>query len=151
MTIFYRLLIVGLLMLCGIGTLAAQPYSVQILTRDNKPLGAYLADENGMTLYWNKKDSPGKSTCSGPCLKHWPPVVIPTTMTLPEKLKPSDFGTIRRDDGTIQTTFRGYPLYYSTMDRQPGDARGQGIDNVWYVINPDFFPPRDAGKLFGKQ
>lgn len=149
MTMLQRLLIVGLLMLPGISTYAVQPYSVQIVTRDNKTLGSYLADENGMTLYWYKKDSPGKSTCNASCLKHWPPAVLPATMTLPEKLNPSDFGTLRREDGTLQTTFRGYPLYYSTLDRQPGDARGQGIDHVWYVVNPDFFPPRDPGKLYG--
>jgi len=55
---------------------------------------------------------------------------------------PEDFGTITREDGKKQTTFRGYPLYYWGGDKAQGDTAGQGVNNVWYVIDPANFPPK---------
>lgn len=49
---------------------------------------------------------------------------------------------ITREDGKKQTTFRGYPLYYWAGDKAPGDTKGQGMKNVWYVIDPAKFPPK---------
>ncbi|MGW8323142.1 MAG: hypothetical protein ACWGSD_16460, partial [Thermodesulfobacteriota bacterium] len=45
-----------------------------------------------------------------------------------------------RDDGTKQSTFRGYPLYYWSGDEKEGDTNGQGVKNVWFVIDPGNFP-----------
>lgn len=149
MTTMYRLLLVGAMMLPGITHATAQETNVRIMIKDNKTVGAYLADQDGRTMYWKKGDSPGKSTCTGPCLQNWPAVNIPSPMSLPTKLKASDFGTITREDGSMQTTFRRYPLYYYAMDREPGDTKGQGINNEWYVVNPDYFPPREPGNPFG--
>jgi hypothetical protein len=28
------------------------------------------------------------------------------------------------------------PLYYYSGDKKPGDANGQGIGGVWFVLNP---------------
>ena len=47
---------------------------------------------------------------------------------------------LEREDGKKQTTFRGYPLYYWAGDKAPGDTKGQGVNNVWYVIDPAKFP-----------
>jgi len=96
-----------------------------------------------MALYWFTKESVGMSACSGDCLKAWPAfhadsIVVPSTM------KASDFGTITRADGTPQTTFRGYPLYYWVKDSKRGDVTGQNVGKVWFVIDPDKFP---VGKM----
>ena len=29
----------------------------------------------------------------------------------------------------------GYPLYYYAKDEKPGDVKGQGVGDVWYVIS----------------
>ena len=50
-------------------------------------------------------------------------------------------GTITRDDGTTQTTYKGYPLYYWQNDKKRGDVTGQDVGKVWYVIDPAKFPP----------
>src|SRR3989304_1730320 len=47
-----------------------------------------------------------------------------------------------RGDGKKQATFRGYPLYYWGGDKAQGDTAGQGVNNVWYVIDPANFPPK---------
>jgi predicted lipoprotein with Yx(FWY)xxD motif len=145
----FRLLLLATMMLIGIHAAYAENAGVKVIKKDSKPVGTYLADTNGMTLYWNNHDSPGKSTCSGPCIDLWPPVSLPQGMKLSGNLRDSDFGTIVREDGTRQSTFRGYPLHYYSLDRTAGDTKGQGILNQWYVIDPSRFPAQDPGTLYG--
>ena len=121
------------------GGALAMDHAVKKVTKDG--VGSYLVDAKGMTLYWFKKDSPGKSTCAGPCLEKWP-VYFRDAVAAGEGTKPEDFGTITREDGKKQTTFRGYPLYYWMNDKAKGDTTGQGNGNVWYVIDPANFPPK---------
>jgi predicted lipoprotein with Yx(FWY)xxD motif len=101
---------------------------------------SYLADSAGMALYYFTKDSPGKSACSGGCLEKWP-LFYAEKITPPSGTDAKDFGTITREDGKKQTTYKGYPLYYFANDKKPGDANGQGINNVWYTIDPKTFKP----------
>lgn len=114
-------------------------HAVKKATKDGA--GTYLTDAKGMTLYWFKKDSPGTSACAGPCVEKWP-IYFREKVAAGDGLKGEDFGTITRGDGKKQTTFRGYPLYYWAGDKDPGDAKGQGVNNVWYVIDPANFPPK---------
>lgn len=104
--------------------------------REKEGIGRYLADENGMTLYRFAKDSPGTSTCKGPCAEKWT-VYYREKFVKPKVLKKEEFGTIMREDGKRQLTFRGYPVYYFVNDEQPGDTNGQGVNSVWFVVNPD--------------
>ena len=52
------------------GTALSMDHAVQTMAKEG--VGNYLADAKGMTLYWFTKDSPGKSSCSGPCVEKWP-------------------------------------------------------------------------------
>ncbi|MCX7770550.1 MAG: hypothetical protein N2202_05645 [Proteobacteria bacterium] len=113
--------------------------SIKVLEKEG--IGKYLADSSGKTLYWFKKDSPGKSACMGPCIERWP-IFYVENISVPKGINKEDFGTITREDGKKQTTFRGYPLYYWINDKQAGDTTGHGVNNVWFVINPDTFPPK---------
>ena len=117
----------------------AMDHAVKKTTKDG--VGSYLADAKGMTLYWFKKDSPGKSACAGPCVEKWP-IYYREKVAAGDGTKAEDFGTITREDGKKQTTFRGYPLYYWAGDKAPGDTSGQGVNYVWYVIDPANFPPK---------
>ena len=51
-------------------------------------------------------------------------------------LKAEDFASIARDDGRKQTTYRGLPLYYFAGDKAPGETKGQGVKEVWFVAAP---------------
>ena len=117
----------------------AMDHEVQTLSKEG--VGTYLADAKGMTLYWFKKDSPGKSACAGPCVDKWP-LYFRESVKAGKGLVDGDFGTITREDGKKQSTFRGYPLYYWGGDKAPGDTSGQGVKDVWYVIDPAKFPPK---------
>lgn len=132
------LLVTGLLVI-GVSLALGMHHAIKI--QEKEGTGKYLTDTEGKTLYWFKKDSSGKSACSGPCLEKWP-IYYRETVAAPKGIKEGEFGTITREDGKKQTTFRGYPLYYWINDQQAGEINGQGVNNVWYVINPDNFPPK---------
>jgi predicted lipoprotein with Yx(FWY)xxD motif len=114
----------------------------EVKTMNKEGIGDYLTDANGMTLYWYKNDKKGTSNCSGPCLEKWPAFLAKAPITVSGTLKVEDFGTITRKDTKKQTTFKGYPLYYYAMDKKSGDTNGQNANNVWFVIDPQNFPPR---------
>ena len=130
--------VLSILLLGGSVAMAAH-HAVKI--HEKEGVGKYLTDTEGKSLYWLKKDAPGTSTCAGPCVEKWP-IYYRDAVKAPEGVKAEDFGTITRGDGSKQTTFRGYPLYYWVNDKQVGDTSGQGVNNVWYVIDPANFPPK---------
>lgn len=129
------LVVVGVLAL-GVGAVMGMHHEIKI--KEKTGVGKYFTDTEGKTLYWFKKDSPGKSACTAACVDKWP-IYYRETVAAPKGIEGKDFGTITREDGKKQTTFRGYPLYYWVNDKQPGDTTGQAVNNVWFVINPDNF------------
>lgn len=106
-----------------------------ITIREKAGLGMYLADSKGMTLYYFRNDSEGKSACTGECLKAWP-VFYTDILIVPDELKLSDLGIITREDGKEQIIYKGLPLYYYHKDKKPGDTLGHKINDVWFVVNP---------------
>ena len=105
------------------------------LGETNDPtLGAYLTDQNGMTLYVSTSDTPDTSTCTDTCVTTWPPLTVAAGTTISG---PSDatgaFATITRPDGTIQVTYNQLPLYYNSGDFAVGDTTGQGLSGTWFV------------------
>jgi len=44
-------------------------------------------------------------------------------------------GTITRDDGGIQATLGGVPLYYFAGDIAAGETNGQGLNDVWWLVD----------------
>lgn len=79
-----------------------------------------LADSNGHSLYTFELDSAGVSKCSGGCLAAWPAMHVPAGSAVP-----APFGTIKGNDGQLQLTLEGLPLYHFHLDQKPGDAFGQ--------------------------
>lgn len=126
-----RLLAFGLTLLLGVTTALAA--GLQIKTKDG--VGNYLADDKGMALYVFKKDTVGKSACAGPCVEKWP-LYYNDSVVAPLGVSKDDFGVISREDGKLQTTYKGLPLYYYFGDKEVTDVNGQGVNNVWYVIAP---------------
>jgi len=131
------ILMVSLLVLFVAVTAWGMHHEVKIAEKAD--VGKYLTDTEGKALYWFKKDSMGMSACTGPCVEKWP-IFYREKVAPPEGVPADDFGTITREDGQKQTTFRGYPLYYWSGDAAPGDTMGQGKKDIWYVVDPDHFP-----------
>jgi predicted lipoprotein with Yx(FWY)xxD motif len=100
-------------------------------------LGNVLTDSEGMTLYFFTKDVKGTSVCEGGCLQAWP-VFYEETIKPGDGLDATDFATITRADGTKQTTYKGWPLYYFAQDAIAGDVKGENVNKVWFVAKPDY-------------
>ena len=112
---------------------SVQPLDTVKVTYDPN-LGQYLVNADGYTLYYFLKDTPGAGTsaCTGSCISLWP--AFSTTIHVSSPLQASDFGTITRPDGTVQVTYKGWPLYTYSNDAAPGSTTGNGYNNVWYVM-----------------
>ncbi len=109
------------------------------LIKHKEGVGNYLADGKGMTLYYFKKDQPDRNACVGPCLEKWL-IYYSDQIKAPAGSDAKDFGEFTRGDGKKQSTFKNWPLYYFAGDKAPGDTNGQGVKDVWYVINPISIP-----------
>ena len=96
-------------------------------------LGEILADGEGRTLYLFLPDEQGASTCYDGCAQNWPPLEAPAEAG--EGVDASLLATSERDDGTQQVTYNGWPLYYYAADAGPGEVNGQGVGDVWYVVD----------------
>jgi predicted lipoprotein with Yx(FWY)xxD motif len=120
-------------MVCWAGAAWADHHAVKVEKKEG--VGSYLADSKDMTLYTFKKDTAGKSACAGECAAKWP-LYFRENIAAPAGTKAEDFGTIIREDGKKQTTYKGLPLYYFAGDAKPGDTNGQGVKEVWYVAAP---------------
>jgi predicted lipoprotein with Yx(FWY)xxD motif len=105
-------------------------YTVMIM--DNSTVGPYLSDPAGMTLYVFSHDTPGSgaSACSGTCQSLWPPFYAGTIIS-PTGAPAADFSSIQRTDGSMQTTYKGLPLYYYSKDTKPGELSGHGYLDIW--------------------
>lgn len=108
---------------------------IQIQT--NARFGKILTDSAGRTLYFFSLDANGSSGCTGGCLTVWP-VFYKSNPRLAAGLNTTDFGVITRTDGSSQTTYKGWPLYYYQSDARSGDINGEAINNVWFVAKPDY-------------
>ncbi|NYT01367.1 MAG: hypothetical protein GKC10_01205 [Methanosarcinales archaeon] len=110
----------------------------------NETSGMYLTNETGFSLYYFQNDaSVSGSACNQECAAIWPPFYA-ENITVPLELNASDFSTIARDDGSPQTTYRGWPLYLYAEDKMPGDILGQGVNSIWFLVEPDGIEPRSA-------
>ncbi len=98
--------------------------------------GTVLVNATGMTLYHFTPDGTGKSVCTGQCATLWPPLLVTagTTPVAGTGLAGTTLGTITRDDGTTQVTYKGMPLYTFSGDKKAGDASGQNVAGTWFVI-----------------
>jgi predicted lipoprotein with Yx(FWY)xxD motif len=109
-----------------------------ILVEDNATYGNVIANDSGRVLYLYKADTPnsGKSNCYGGCAQVWP-IFYTANITAAPGINASAFNTITRTDGTKQTTYMGWPLYFYVGDKNPGEVSGQGIQNFYVVTVPN--------------
>lgn len=119
-----------------------------VITIHESSLGNVLADVNGMTLYTFANDQDGVSNCIDRCLELWPALTIESADALPagDGLF-ANLGVIERNDGTLQVTLGGSPLYTYAEDLAPGDVNGQGVGSVWFAVTLDLVRAGDSPAL----
>lgn len=100
--------------------------------------GQALVDGNGNALYVFTADTQNgtASACTGDCAAAWPPLASQGSPQAGTGADATLLSTITRDDGTLQVTYNGWPLYTYSGDVAPGDAMGQGLNGKWYLVSP---------------
>jgi predicted lipoprotein with Yx(FWY)xxD motif len=92
-------------------------------------VGAVLTNQSGRTMYSPEQEANGSIKCTGSCLGFWFPVTMANGATphaasgLTGKL-----GSIKRpDNGDLQLTYNGDPLYTFRLDSAAGQAHGNNF------------------------
>jgi predicted lipoprotein with Yx(FWY)xxD motif len=102
--------------------------------------GPVLVDGQGRSLYVFMSDTQdsGTSACTGDCAVEWPPLLSQGAPVAGTGVDATLLGTITRDDGTLQVTYSGRPLYLFLGDAAPGDMNGQGVTDAfgqWFLVS----------------
>lgn len=127
--------------------------SLVVVVSQNGTFGQFLTGENGNPIYVFTADQrggnghPAVSSCYGECAKVWPPVLARQGAAAGAGVHSSLLGTARRDDGTVQLTYNGYPLYYYAKDIGTSELLGQAVNGFggnWYLVSP-------AGRMIEKK
>lgn len=102
----------------GAGAYGAAPSTSTTTAVHSGPMGKYLTDAKGRSVYIFSADTSTMSTCHGACAQVWPAVM----------------------SGGKQLVFDGHPLYYFAKDTAAGETNGEGITNfggTWTLVRPD--------------
>ena len=119
-------------------TASASPSSggAVVVAQNVAGMGTLLvAASNGHTLYTFDSDDPGVSKCKGGCIGTWPALTVPSgTTPMGGPGVTGQLATITRDDGALQVTYNGMPLYFFHSDSKPGDTKGNYTG--WSLAKP---------------
>jgi predicted lipoprotein with Yx(FWY)xxD motif len=121
----------------------------------NARVGNHLVDGKGRSLYYFGKDVPASgsnaavSNCSGECAAAWP--AFHASNAVVQGIVASDVGEITGSDGSTQTTYRGWPLYFFSGDAKAGDINGEGIDSIWFVLRDEPYSVALMSNAAGQQ
>jgi predicted lipoprotein with Yx(FWY)xxD motif len=106
--------------------------STVLTSADKAKVGSVIVDARGRTLYRFTAEAQGVPVCTGDCVGTWPPAVVTAASGLPKHV-----ATVKRpDDGKLQLTYDGHPLYRYAGDRSNADANGEGVGGQWFVVKP---------------
>ncbi|GHH28908.1 hypothetical protein GCM10017774_03870 [Lentzea cavernae] len=99
-----------------------------------------VVNGKGLSVYWFSDDpvNGGVSKCNGDCAKTWPAITVTkgTRLFFPG-IRRENIGFIKRQDGQLQVTIGGRPIYLFNKDKKAGDILGQNVGGKWFVINPE--------------
>lgn len=117
-------------------TTAAEQASLAVA--DNATIGQeILVDSAGMTVYLFVPDGTATtSTVPDGVKAAWPAVVADGEPVAGPGLDAALLTVNAQPDGTQQLAYNGHLLYTFANDTAPGDANGQGLGEVWYVLSP---------------
>lgn len=100
--------------------------------------GMHLVDQSGRSLYVFEKDASRDSYCYGACAAVWPALETSSAPHAGAGIQSGALGTFKRDDGDIQVTYHGHPLYYYAGDASTaGKTKGQELEQFgaeWYLV-----------------
>jgi len=136
----WRLLPLVVLSAVGVGGALAATMSTggTVKVAHNSEFGPILVSSSGLTLYHMTSEKRGSIGCTGACAKFWPPLLL-SAGAKPKAgagVSAAKLGTLKRPDGHLQVTYNGLALYRYSLDRKAGDVKGEGVEGIWFAINP---------------
>jgi predicted lipoprotein with Yx(FWY)xxD motif len=134
-----RALLLVVLAAVGVGTALAVSGPILKGTHNTKLGANILVSASGLTLYHLTSEH-GTIACNGKCTSFWLPVMWAGKgkPALGAGLKAAKLGTIKRPNGKLQVTYNKFPLYRYYLDKRPGQATGEGVDDgagTWYAVS----------------
>ena len=108
------------------------------VTTDASDYGAMLFDERGQAIYLFDRETTAEPDCYGECAAAWPPVLTTGEPQASGDVRAALLGTTERDDGSLQVTYGGHPLYFYAHEA-PGQVLCHDVNEfggVWLVVTP---------------
>jgi predicted lipoprotein with Yx(FWY)xxD motif len=117
----------------GVAGATSPHQTVHISTAKVPSVGTVLTTSAGLTLYRFANDPTGTATCTGACAKIWPPVLASKGAHIagPKGVKGL---SLIKVGSHFQLAFHNVALYRFTGDKEKGQAKGQGVANVWFAV-----------------
>lgn len=109
------------------------------VTSADSDYGPMLFDERGQAIYLFDKETAGRPDCYGACAVAWPPVLTTGTPQAAGAVQSDLLATVARDDGSVQVTYAGHPLYYYAHE-EPGQVLCHDVVEFggrWLVVTPE--------------
>jgi len=119
------------------GKNATPPITIKLGTAGGR--SDVLVDQDGCALYLFTKDTTSASACDSGCEATWPPVPAPGQSGA-TGVDQNHLKAFTRTSGKSQVTYFDHQLYYYTQDKAPGDAKGEGNSQTWWLVNKDGQP-----------
>jgi predicted lipoprotein with Yx(FWY)xxD motif len=110
----------------------------QTVTTGGSDYGTMLFDDRGQAIYLFDKETTSAPDCYGDCAEAWPPVLTEGTPVAAGEVQADLLGTTTRDDGSMQVTYAGHPLYFYAHE-DPGEVLCHDVDDfggTWLVVTP---------------
>lgn len=108
----------------------SSPYPAEVsLAEEGEEGFVFRLSGSDTRLYFYDADHGGRSFCNVKCELLWSPVIAP-----PSSKSLGEWKAIRRDDGHLQWSYRGRPIYFLRGDT-PNDPKGDGEENGrWHLL-----------------
>jgi predicted lipoprotein with Yx(FWY)xxD motif len=114
---------------------------IEITTADSQ-FGQALFDSDQRAIYYFDKEQTEMSECYGDCAVAWPPVLTEGEPQAGGEADAKLLGTTERDDGSLQVTYAGRPLYYY-VDDPVGQIACHNVSEfggLWLAVQPNGDP-----------
>ena len=127
----------------------AAPGAAARLSVRSSEYGKTLFGPSGKVVYVFGGDRGSTSRCYGVCATAWPPLLTSAAPLAGSGVQARLLGTTKRQNGTLQVTYNGHPLYYYEADKvgkvmcQHATMHG----GLWLIIKPNGQPNMAKGKM----
>jgi predicted lipoprotein with Yx(FWY)xxD motif len=115
-----------------------QPVSLTVATKPG--VGVYVTDASGRAVYALDDGTGATVACTGDCATTFTAVAGSGSKAAGDTALNADLiGVTTMPDGTVQVTYAGKPLYYSTQDQGASSTSAQGMKKgnaTSYLVSP---------------